>query len=521
MIQVLLALTIFLGLLAYYLFYIAPKLNPLNRAENFLKQDRVPEAVIEYKKALDANPDDFVVHYRLAGLYYTLKEADQAILHLEEVLRINKYNYEVEKLEVERKLAGSYFARDDMEKAFQIFLDILKVFPGDEETLYQVSFILLGQEEFEIGQKYFDRLARIAKDDFDCLFGAGICSYQNQKINDSIAYFKTAVTLRPQSDIANLALAFALQKGKDYRQAAASAARVADTALDPPVKFISKRLLAFLHIQARKAEEGIRVFEEMLDFTKKNDMQEELLMTLYDIGFACIRAERSSHAYDYWNELYQLDKSFKNVQSLVTLLRRELEADAKRMKDDLESPVSESVENWIANAFPANFLWEICGLKSDRKVDLRNIMVTTRISLGKDDALDGISSRDDRDRVEAFSALDSENFRILSNRVVSKIGYKVDQILQTYREADGVDFLAYSLQTKEKALIWVRRWTQTRVGEIPLRNFAQAINDMKAREGLFITAADLTDGAVVALKQLSKVTVVQPAELNALLKDLI
>ena len=105
LITVLVIVVIFLGLLSYYIFYIAPKLNPVNKAETFEGQKLFREAIFEYRKALDRKPEDFIVHYRLANLYLKLKEFDQAAIHLEEILRINKFNYEVDKLDVQKKLA--------------------------------------------------------------------------------------------------------------------------------------------------------------------------------------------------------------------------------------------------------------------------------------------------------------------------------------------------------------------------------------------------------------------------------
>ena len=93
--------------------------------------------------------------------------------------------------------------------------------------------------------------------------------------------------------------------------------------------------------------------------------------------------------------------------------------------------------------------------------------------------------------------------------------------MQTYRESDGVDFLAVSLVSREKTLVWVRRWSKTMVGEITLRNFAQAINDSKAKQGIFITATDLTDAAKGNLNRLSKVTVIYPDQLNEFLRGLL
>ena len=105
--------------------------------------------------------------------------------------------------------------------------------------------------------------------------------------------------------------------------------------------------------------------------------------------------------------------------------------------------------------------------------------------------------------------------------MVAKLGYRVDEILPTYREGDGVDFLAYDLSSKDKTLIWVRRWKDIRISEIPLRNLAQSVNDMKAKQGIFITTSELTDAGVEAVNRLSRIKVIFPEELGSLLAELI
>ena len=88
------------ALCSLYIYVLAPRLNPLNRADSFLKQDMVDEAILEYKKILDNNPNDFMVHWKLANILFDRDEVDEGVLHLEEILRIDKYNYEVEKVGV-------------------------------------------------------------------------------------------------------------------------------------------------------------------------------------------------------------------------------------------------------------------------------------------------------------------------------------------------------------------------------------------------------------------------------------
>ncbi len=522
LVSVIIVLFILAAGVSYYMFYIRPKFDPVFRAELFEKQELLREAVLEYRKALEKNRGDYRSHYRLGNLYLRLDDLDQAFFHFEKLRQMDKFDSEVDRRDVLKKLANLYFLREEIDKAFQTYMDVLYSSPTDQDALYHVSFIALGQEEFDFAQKYFDRLVKVSKNDFEVYFGAGICSFQNQKITDALNYFKMAIAVKRDSDAANLAMAFALKKKKDLKPAMPFAAAVASASTDPAVEFISKRLLAFLNVESRQHDEAIKIFQEILDLARRSNMNEETLLTLYDLGYACVRGEKTGQAYDYWNELYQADRNYKKIQRLVTLLRKEMDRDPRKPGDEFEESVTDTIDDWVEEAFPPNFIWDICGLKSDKKFDLRNILVTTRISVGKESDGEPVKTRGDyTERLDQFCGLDNENFRIAANRVVSKMGYKVDQILQTYREADGVDFLAYSLATKDRTLVWVRRWTKNMVGEITLRNFAQAINDAKAKQGLLITTTDLTEAAKGNLDRLSKVTVIYPDQLSEFLRGII
>ena len=521
----LITVIIILGAIVSYIKFIAPRINPLNKAENFISQDMIDEAIIEYKKILDKNPANFIVHFKLAEIYFNSEDFDQGVIHLEKVLHIGQYNYEIEKKEVQRRLAKVYLLRQETEKAFEQFFEILKSYPQDKESLYHVSFIALGQEFFEFALKTFNKLAPQAKRDFEIYFGAGIANYQNHQTEEAINHFKNALNVEPHSDIANLAMAFSLQRKRDFKTAVNYCKMIIDNSNDHNAVFLAKRLLGILNIQLKKGSEGVKLLEELLGEAKQNDMPEEIPVLLYDLGFTCLKAEMTEVAYEYWNELYQIERNFKDVQLLITMLRKEMDDVSMQGQTSRSGSVIDFADNWLDDAFPANYLWNICGLKSSIEIDIKPIITAVRTGPVR---TDGSSSEKESisdsafDRIEKFCNIDVEKFRIISNRVVSKLGYNVDEILQTYRENDGVDFIARSNAEKGiKALVWIRRWKGVQVGEIPLRNFAQAINDMKVNLGLFISASDLTESGEEASSRLSKVTVVPPETLAELLNNLI
>ncbi len=511
---------IFILSLAIYFSFIRPNRDPFIKAVELIGQNKLLEAIAEFKRLLFIKPDSVDIYFKIAELYNKLGNYDQVIYHLNEILRIDKYTTEVQKLSVLRMLAQAYFFIEDIERSLQIYFEIIKINSEDAEAYYQISFIALGQEEFDIAQRYFEKLV-ILQDNFESFFGAGICSYQNKKIEDAVRYFKEALSIKPNSDIAILALSFALQRNGKYNEAITYLTKLTLRITEDDVRYVAKRLLSFLNFQARNNEEGMRLMEDLLNFTKEKNMQNEIKLSLYDMGCACVRNDLLNQAYKYWDQLYQIDNDYENIKELLNLVKKDLNKSSA--SDGFETSIYDAIDEWEREAFSLNFLWNICGLRSDKIIDIKNIIVSTKVTKEKDKGRLGTvgSQAGSDDRIINFCSLDNETFRVVSSRLVFKLGLKVDEILHTYRDADGVDLLSKSPDNAESVLIWIRRWKDTNVGEITLRNFAQAINDIRAAKGIFITTAELTEAAQKSLIKLSKVTVIPPEEINELLKGLV
>jgi len=514
---------IVLGAVVSYIYYFAPKFNPVNRAEEFLNDDRIEEAIIEYKKILERQPKNFLVHYKLGNLYYSQGQLDRGIMHFEEVLNIDRYSYEIDKVELLRKLAKAYLHIGDTEKAFIYFYDIVKVYPGDAEALYHVSFISLGQEMFDFAYRNFEKLVKSTKKNFEVMFGAGMASFQNQKVNDAVEYFKDALNYNSQSDIGRLALAFSFQRQRDFKAGLNILQQILDSSDDINALVIAYRLRGILAVQSRKYNLALEIYQKLYELIQVNALDEEEPLILYDLGFVALSAEKSEMAYDYWNQLYQIDKNFRNVQLFITMLRHEM--DSNLTENDSGDSILDYMDDWIKDSFSSSFVWQICGLRSENQLDLENII--SRKQSSSDNAgqskQKGASSRKKTsgELLPDFHNIDLENFKIISNRVLQKLGYDVDEILPTYRDHDGVDFIAHPVGEKIKVLVWVRRWQGANIGEIPLRNFAQAINDAKAKKGLLLTTSDLTESGESALSELKKIEVIYPDKFNSLLQGLI
>jgi len=524
LVAILISAVIIFGVVAFYLYLIVPRINPKNRALSFLNENRIEDAIVEFKKVLEAGPYDVNTLWKLAELYIAQEKFDQAASHLEKIADINRYSAEVEKLDVLKNLARIYRKRDEKDRAFAKYYEILRDYPSDPEALYHVGFMALGQESFEIAFKHLDLLAKLEKKRFDVLFGAGISALQSQRTTEALSLFKEALALEPLSDVANIAMAFALNKRRDYKTSINYAKMVADNSKEPGALFVAKRLLAMQYIEAKKASMAVKLLEELKESSIEYNWNDELKVVYYDLGFAYLLDDKTVQTYDCWNQLYQMDRKFRNVQDLITRLRKEMDDRPGSRFEDVKSVLGE-VEGWKNRFFPEQFVWNICGLKSTFRIDIEGIIAPysgagfTEKKFADDSYADKESARED---FSLFYKIDAESFRSASYRMCEKLGLVIDDILATYRDSDGVDFMAHLKEnSKTKVLVWVRRWKGAGVGEIPLRNFAQAINDAKASQGYFITTSPLTQAGESSLKNLGKVTVIYPEEAAKLLKGIL
>ena len=513
-----------LGTVVFYLYVIAPRINPKNRAQILLDENRIEEAIVEFKKVLEIQPYEINIHWKLSGLYISQGKFDQAAVHLEKIVEINRFSAEVEKIDVYKNLAQIYLKRDEKDRAFEKYSEILKDYPSDPEALYHVGFMALGQESFDIAFKYLELLSKLEKKRLDVLFGAGIAALQSQRTTEALSFFKEALAVNPMSDIANIAMAFTLTKRRDYKTAINYVKMVVDNSNDPGALFVAKRLLAMLYIEAKKTSLAVNLLEELKEASIDSGWNEELKVVYYDLGFAYLLDDKTAQTYDCWNQLYQLDRKFRNIQDLITRLRKKMDDRPGAHFDDVKSVLTE-IDAWKSKFFPENFVWNICGLKSSYTIDIENVITPYRSYSGsekkqvEDSAAGKESGGDELDRLYK---IDAENFRSAAYRMCEKLGLVIDDILTTYRDADGVDFMAHLKEnSKTKALVWVRRWKGASVGEIPLRNFAQAINDLKAHQGFFITTSPLTHAGESSLKNLSKVTVIYPEDVAKLIKGIL
>jgi tetratricopeptide (TPR) repeat protein len=144
-------------------------------AEVFETQGKYPEAIAEYRKAIEKNPKGIDLHYRLG-----------------------------------RALLEQSHDPANLEQARQEFQAELALNPSDAVAEYQIAQILIAEQQKEQAAAHFERAAELRPDFPEALIAVAKLRSDAKRYPDAIALLERAVKLQPRNESAhyNLMLAY-------------------------------------------------------------------------------------------------------------------------------------------------------------------------------------------------------------------------------------------------------------------------------------------------------------------------
>ncbi|KGN78596.1 hypothetical protein HQ35_09400 [Porphyromonas cangingivalis] len=102
------------------------------------KKKEYSKAEIEYRKALEINPNDKVSNYNLANTLYSTKRGEEAMKLYASLMETQK-NSPGEKADLAHNLGNVFMSDKKYEEAIQAYKESLRARPDDEETRYNLA----------------------------------------------------------------------------------------------------------------------------------------------------------------------------------------------------------------------------------------------------------------------------------------------------------------------------------------------------------------------------------------------
>ena len=223
-------------------------LDYYNSGKKFQQRENFTRAIEYYQEALLINPDYADAWIGLAECAYEMDEFSRALTCLDTANKYYKYN-----LKIQRLKGFCYIGLGDLEKANDIFDEILKKFPNDVEAIFGLAQLQAFEGRISSAEKYYTQaLTREASskkallslalislklgkfeqaDNFinqaiyyhhntpEVYYYASYICVQKGDLSKSEDFIRTAVKLKPTYDKANSLLAYILYCQGKYEEA--------------------------------------------------------------------------------------------------------------------------------------------------------------------------------------------------------------------------------------------------------------------------------------------------------------
>jgi tetratricopeptide (TPR) repeat protein len=165
-------------------------------------QGRLQEAIGQYERALQLNPDYGEAHGKLGNVLLREGKLQEAISHYEQALRINP-GY----LEAHNNLGSALVRVGKVEEAISQWEQALRIKPDYAEAQYNLGNALLQVGKVQEAISHFKQALQINPNLAETHYNLGVSLEQTRKIEDAIDQYQQALRIKPNFTQAQNALA--------------------------------------------------------------------------------------------------------------------------------------------------------------------------------------------------------------------------------------------------------------------------------------------------------------------------
>ncbi len=300
---------IFLVILGLYVFnlYVFPR--KIEELARMIAMGQTRLAIKKLEEILEKDDRNIYAHYLLAEAYMKENNVQYGILEYRQVLKIGRFNEQVQEVDVRRKLAKIFLDKKAVEDAKKEYLILTKLDPLNFDNFYQLGVIYYDTGAVDRAAAFFKKSISVNAKHDDSYYYLGQILYRNNNYNDSKQMFIEALKIDPENYKAHYFLGLVLRQIGDYEWAIKEfeAAQKSD---DIKVKcFLAK---GTCHLERDMHSKAIIEFERGLKFAKRGSDTE--LNLRYFLANAQENIRDLQSAISNWEMIASVNKNFKDVQ---------------------------------------------------------------------------------------------------------------------------------------------------------------------------------------------------------------
>lgn len=499
-------------------FYLVPRFSASRRAFEMIRSKQYEEALPELLRSVDANPNDFVSRYYLALLYSKRDEIDMARRHFREILERGRFNEEIPKIDVLLKLAALNMKVEMYDNAFLNFYRAHQADPNNKDALFQLGMMTIGQEEFDMAQRYLSRYIQKDKYDHEAHIALGVAYNRLNKHQEAEDHFLQAVLNNSDSKLAKLLTGLQLLHNQKPKEAYEHMQKIAEPK-QPELYFFIQKQLAFLKYKKGEIKQAIYDLEDLKKFAKQNQLGAKLAPLLYDLGMMNINLHDWTFGSAYLSMVEYMDPDYPQINEPLQEL-----AYVQNGDEGSERKLNDIVKQWEHEKSKQTQIYELSSLKSPYKINIRELLALEKAGSSPEEPAsnksksadkkkeapkkDGTSvAEEETETSESIVKMEYHEFERLAYQIARAMELTIDRDIGTYPEKDGLDLLCREKSSSTPVLVAFRRWNEGQIGEIEVGNMIDYMQGEKIKRGYLFTTTELTEKAQSALEEMPGIAV--------------
>ena len=522
------------------------------------KPKNIKKKIEELEKKIQMNPKDYNSIYELAVIEEQYNMIEKALEKYEKLLNI-KY-FEGEELNIYKKLEELYNKLDNKEESLKYILKIAQI--DVSNTYYSIKAATeLGREgAYKLAAEYFNRVLN-NKNDFEIyeLKIAAISYFINKEYRKVISMLEE-LHKRLSRNISNIEedydemilvekilislyiITDEINSARSFTESILSSRAIKN---DSKYRFFINRIYLYILYKAEDNESFINLYNQYSKQYKINEIKKEETIIILDFAFYNYFIKDISSAISYFEHIrlfndpefsiYDLDNIF-NYLSEIT----KAEIQLKKLRDDIQLNnkdkfVKENYEKYVNSQYIESWensvrLWEdsfnsldsiLNLIEIERNVDIEKILLECNIN-ENNATIENVSSK----KVDKIYDISLASFKSICQDIIQKkllysAVQEYNEKLIDYDYGDEVNYLAFAVNKSKKdlTLISFKRWRNTEIGELVIRDFMLLINEAGAKNGILVLPLELTNSARSYATHNNKITVYTRNQFNYMLRD--
>ncbi|MEI0531590.1 restriction endonuclease [Brachyspira pilosicoli] len=520
----------------------------------------IKNTINELNSRLLKNPNDYNAIYKLALIKDENGDILDALKKYEFLMSVNYFD-DNEKIKMYKRMENICCELNYKEDTFKYDVIITNLEPTNIHYLIKVAYTLFNEKKYQFACNYFNK-ATMSRREFNIdELKAAVYSYYNIKNYEKVITFLEDLDKRIDKDSINFqnelieirkALIYMylftdkLQYATEYIEELLNNSSNLDKNL---IIYYNRMYLFTLHKlgDKKKFKDVYRKIKSTLKTDELETIYEELI---FDFGFYSYFLGYIEDAIKYFEVINKFSSNISKNYKLNEVLgylyqvyRANLQVNKGNRKLDnvyeheyykdyiQKENLNEwenTVEIWENSFINFEYINTLVPKNNESSIDTENILLSLKISHNiKFDNKNKLSSNNsNNDIVDKIYNLTFSDFKKLcKNIVTNKLSYTIVQefIDNPDDNIDEVDYLAYDNETGKYNLtfISIKRWHNTNVGELILRDFIVKVKDSGAKKGVLIVPVELTSSAKSYAIHSEIVTIYSRKQLNNLLKGTI